>query len=143
MAGTRTLTPLRGIGIRLLSRGPGYQGTGKPAGIDWASCNTGAKSAFRRTPQLGRGNGFYLAPEDLGLIGLGLAAFTPLAFAYVGPASAYFITGPGGLLYSSTSVGQALLASGAAGGLAGLIRPKGAEFVNMQRPCSETVGVKF
>jgi hypothetical protein len=135
----KTLTPLKLKGrgktlFRYLSRPWAESGTGANGGVRWASCSQSVSTGFRRDRATFT-RGFYVSNSDLGLIGLGLAAFTPLALAYVGPATAYFITGAGGAIFSSTSVGQALLASGAAGSLAGLIKPRQATFTTFVRPC--------
>lgn len=116
---------------------------GRPSTV-WASCKPNYKSPFRNDPFVARGNGaLFLSNSDLALLGLAGLAIAPLALAWSGVASAYFITGPGGLLYSSLSVGQGILGAPTVAALAGFIKPQSAQFTNFNKPCSEQAGGAF
>jgi hypothetical protein len=114
------------------------------ASVDWASCKPNISKAFKNDIFVDvRKGGLYLSNSDLGLIGLGLAAVAPLAYAYVGPAQAFWTFGVRGLVASSASIGRALGASAVASALSGFIQPRRAEFASFNTPCNGNTGVTF
>lgn len=145
----RRLTPIRGRGantVRYLTRAGGGTSTWRGSSgtsIMWGSCANNTRTAFRSDYKPTFTNGFYLANSDLALLGLLATIPASLALAWIGPAAAYFTTGPAGLLYSSASVGQAVLTALAAAGLSGMIKPQSAQFASFDRPCSEDRGRDF
>jgi hypothetical protein len=109
--------------------------------VNWASCQTNFKGAFRNDVFVDvRRGGLYLTNSDLGLVGLGLAGAASLALAWVGPAQAFYTFGIRGLVASSASIGKGVLSALAAGALGGAIPPASAKFTDFNKPCSENRG---